>query len=151
MKQITQQVAKMAAPVAAQYGCSIWNVEYVKEAGVFYLRIYLDHPEGVSIDSCEGVSRAVSDWLDEADPIEGSYTLEVSSAGAERALKRPSDFQRFLGSEVTVRLYRPKGGKKEWTGILSGYEDGAVLLTADGSGMRFEKNEIAKVHLYVAW
>ena len=74
------------------------------------------------------ISRRVSDLLDEADPIEGSYTFEVSSAGAERPLKRPSDFERFLGSPVTVRLYQNKDGRKEYAGTLAGYDNGAVLL-----------------------
>ena len=93
MKKITELTAELAAPAIAEQGCTLWDVEYVKEAGTWYLRILLDKEGGVDILDCEEISRKVSDLLDKADPIEGSYTLEVGSAGAERALKRPSDFQ----------------------------------------------------------
>ena len=110
MKKVTELTAELAAPVIAAQGCELWDVEYVKEAGTWYLRLYIDKEGGVSIDDCEAISRRVSDLLDEADPIEGSYTFEVSSAGAERPLKRASDFARFLGSPVTVRLYKNRDG-----------------------------------------
>ena len=106
MKKVTELTAELAAPVIAAQGCELWDVEYVKEAGTWYLRLYIDKEGGVSIDDCEAISRRVSDLLDEADPIEGSYTFEVSSAGAERPLKRASEFARFLGSPLTVRLYK---------------------------------------------
>ena len=109
LKKVTELTAELAAPVIAAQGCELWDVEYVKEAGTWYLRLYIDKEGGVSIDDCEAISRRVSDLLDEADPIEGSYTFEVSSAGAERPLKRASDFARFLGSPVTVRLYKNQG------------------------------------------
>lgn len=102
MKKITELTAELAAPVIAEQGCTLWDVEYVKEAGTWYLRVLLDKEGGVDILDCEAISRKLSDLLDEADPIEGSYTLEVGSAGAERALKRPADFQRYLGSPVLV-------------------------------------------------
>ncbi|MDD4511411.1 MAG: ribosome maturation factor RimP [Oscillospiraceae bacterium] len=151
MSKLTDRVAKAASPIAAQCGCTIWDVEYIKEAGAYFLRIYIDHPDGITIDQCESVSRAMSDWLDEADPIADSYTLEVSSPGADRILKRPSDFALFLGSEVSIRLYQPKDGKKEWIGTLAEYQDGAVLISVEERPVRFEKNEIAQVRLYVAW
>ena len=111
MKKITDVVWELAEPVVREHGCQLWDVEYVREAGQWYLRLYLDKDGGVDILDCEAISRRVSDLLDEADPIEGSYTLEVGSAGAERALKRPSDFQRFLGSPVLVKLYRNLEGR----------------------------------------
>ena len=147
MKKITELTAEMAAPAIAEAGCTLWDVEYVKEAGTWYLRVLLDKEGGVDILDCESVSRKLSDLLDEADPIEGSYTLEVGSAGAERALKRPSDFAAFQGHPVELRLYRPKDGKKEYVGKLAGYEDGAVEIEAAGQRRRFEKNEVASVRL----
>ena len=147
MKKVTELTAELAAPVVAAQGCELWDVEYVKEAGTWYLRLYIDKEGGVSIDDCEAISRRVSDLLDEADPIEDSYTFEVSSAGAERPLKRPSDFERFMGSPITIRLYKNKDGRKEFAGTLAGYEDGAVLLDTGGQTLRFEKAEIALVRL----
>ena len=150
MSKLTDAVLALAGPVAAQQGCEIWDVEYVKEAGSWYLRVYIDKETGVSIDDCEAVSRTLSDLLDEADPIEGSYTFEVSSAGAERPLKRPSDFQRFLGHPVLVKTYKPKDGRKEFAGTLAGYDNGAVLLDMGGAEpLRFEKPELALVRLRV--
>ncbi len=150
MKKVTELTAELATPIVAAQGCELWDVEYVKEAGSWYLRVFIDKEGGVSINDCEAISRQVSDLLDEADPIEGSYTFEVSSAGAERPLKRPSDFERFMGSPVTVRLYKNRDGRKEFAGTLAGYEDGAVLLdVGGGTVLRFEKAETALVRLRV--
>ena len=150
MKKVTELVAELAAPVAEKNGCRLWDVEYVREAGQWYLRVYLDKDGGVDILDCEAVSRTLSDLLDEADPIEGSYMFEVSSAGAERQLKRPSDFQQFLGSPVLVKTYRNRDGRKEFAGTLAGYDDGAVLLDmGGGEPVRFEKSEVALVRLRV--
>ena len=96
-KKITELVAEVAAPVAQEQGCTLWDVEYVREAGQWYLRLYLDKEGGVDILDCEAVSRKVSDLLDELDPIEASYIFEVSSAGADRALRKPEHFEAALG------------------------------------------------------
>ena len=151
MKKITELVTELAAPAVAAAGCTLWDVEYVREGGTWYLRLYLDKPGGVNILDCEAVSRAVEPLLDEADPIEGSYTFEVSSAGAERALKRPQDFAQFLGSPVSVRLYKAQDGRKEFAGILKAYEpsDGSVTVTVGAQDMTFAKNDVALVRLRV--
>lgn len=150
MAKVTDVVAQLATPVVEQAGCSLWDVEYVKEAGEWFLRVYIDKEGGISIDDCEAVSRPLSDLLDEADPIESSYVFEVGSAGLERQLKRPSDFARFMGSPVLVKTYQNRDGRKEFAGKLAGYEDGAVLLDMGGAEpVRFEKNEVALVRLRV--
>ena len=151
MKKITELTAELAAPVIAERGCTLWDVEYVKEAGTWYLRVLLDKEGGVDSLDCEAVSRRLSDLLDEADPIEGSYTLEVGSAGAERALKRPGDFQRYLGSPVLVKLYRNQDGRKEFPGVLTGYDEatGDVTITVGKQEMTFAKKDIALVRLRV--
>ena len=118
MKKVTEIVAELARPVVEEHGCTLWDVEYVREAGQWYLRLLIDKQGGVDILDCEAISRVVSDLLDEADPIEGSYVFEVGSAGAERPLKRPT-----------------------------GYDDGAVSLTVGSETLRFEKPEIALVRL----
>ena len=148
MAKITDTVARLAAPAVEAAGCQLWDVEYVREAGTWFLRLYIDKEGGVNILDCEAVSRAVSDLLDEADPIEGSYTFEVSSAGADRALKKPEHFVQFQGSEVEVKLYRPREGRKEFVGLLRNYEDGAVTLEIDGAQVLFTRQEIALVRLY---
>ena len=149
MAKVTDTVEALARPIVAGQGCTLWDVEYVKEAGVWYLRLYIDKPGGVSIDDCEAVSRPMSDLLDQADPIKGSYTFEVSSAGADRILKKPEHFQAYLGSEVEVRLYRPRQGRKDWVGVLAACADGDVTITAPQGELTFEKKDIAQTRLYV--
>ena len=149
MKKVTEIVGELAAPVAAEFGCELWDTEYVREAGQWFLRLYLDKVGGVDILDCENVSRKVSDLLDEVDPIEGSYVFEVSSAGAERQLKRPSDFERFIGSPVLVKTYQNRDGRKEFPGVLKGYEDGDILLQMGTQELRFNKSEVAMVRLRI--
>ena len=151
MKKVTEIVAELAAPVAAEFGCELWDTEYVREAGQWFLRLYLDKDGGVDILDCENVSRRVSDLLDEADPIEGSYIFEVSSAGAERQLKRPSDFEKFLGSPVLLKTYQNRDGRKEFPGVLKEYDGGAVVLEMGEQDRRFEKNEVAMVRLRIVF
>ena len=151
MKKVTEIVAELAAPVAAEFGCELWDTEYVREAGQWFLRLYLDKDGGVDILDCENVSRRVSDLLDEADPIEGSYIFEVSSAGAERQLKRPSDFEKFLGSPVLLKTYQNRDGRKEFPGVLKEYDGGAVVLERGKQELRFEKNEVAMVRLRIVF
>ena len=148
MAKVTDIVAQLALPIAEQAGCSLWDVEYVKEAGSWFLRIYIDKEGGVSINDCEAVSRPLDVALDEADPIEGSYVLEVSSAGADRVLKKPEHFQQFAGAEVEVRLYRARDGKKDFVCNLVSYEDGNVTVELAGEQVVFEKKEVAQVRLY---
>ena len=149
MSKVTEVTAALAAPIVQAQGCSLWDVEYVREAGTWFLRVYIDKEGGVSIDDCEAVSRPLSDALDEADPIEGSYTLEVSSAGADRPLRKPEHFAAFLGSEVEVRLYRPVEGRKDHVGILKAFQDGDVTIEAGGAERCFPKKDVAQVRLYV--
>ena len=151
MKKVTELTAELAAGPIAEQGCTLWDVEYVKEAGTWYLRVLLDKEGGVDILDCEAISRKLDVLLDEADPIEGSYTLEVGSAGAERALKRPSDFARYMGSPVLVKLYRNQDGRKEFAGHLAAYdeESGAVTVTVGAQTLTFEKKDVALVRLRV--
>lgn len=149
MAKVTDTVEALARPIVEEQGCSLWDVEYVKEAGVWYLRLYIDKEGGVSIDDCEAVSRPVSDLLDEADPIEGSYTFEVSSAGADRVLKKPEHFAAFMGQEVEVRLYRAQEGRKEWVGVLTAYADGGVTVSTPAGEKLFAKKDVAQVRLFV--
>ena len=149
MKKVTETVRELALPVVEENGCKLWDVEYVREAGQWYLRIYIDKDGGVNILDCEAISRAVDPILDEKDPIPGSYHFEVCSAGLERVLKRPSDFQKYLGSPITVKLYRPRNGMKEIPCVLRAYEDGRVTVEAGKETATFEKSEVALVRLRV--
>ncbi len=150
MSKITDKVTELARPVVEEEGCTLWDVEYVREAGSWYLRVFIDKEGGVDIMDCERISRRLDPILDEADPIPDSYTFEVGSAGIERELKRPSDFEQFMGHEVELRLYQPVEGSKVFVGELSGYENGDVSINAAGSCMRFMKSQVAFVKLHVS-
>ena len=147
--KVTELVEKLAKPVVEENGCSLWDVEYVREGSEYFLRLYLDKEGGVDINDCERISRAMDPILDEKDPIPTSYHFEVCSAGLERALKRPSDFERFMGSAITVKLYRPRNGLKEIPCVLTGYEDGKITVTTGKETITFEKSEVALVRLRV--
>ncbi len=151
MSKITDKVYSLAEPVVREEGCSLWDVEYVREAGSWFLRLYIDKEGGVGIDDCERISRRLDPILDEADPIPESYVFEVGSAGAERQLKRPSDFAQFMGAEVEVKLYKPLEGRKSFVGALAGYENGDVTLLLDGEERRFQKAQVAQVRLHVSF
>ena len=147
--KITEQVAQFSQPIVEACGCRLWDVEYVREGSERFLRLYIDKDGGVDISDCEAISRAVDPILDEKDPIPESYHFEVCSAGLERALKRPGDFERFMGSAVMVKLYRPRNGLKEIPGILRGYAEGKVTVEAGKETITFEKSEVALVRLRV--
>ena len=151
MSKITELTAELARPVVEACGCTLWDVEYIKEAGSWYLRLYIDKEGGVSIDDCEAVSRGVDPLLDEADPIQDAYTFEVSSAGADRPLKKPEHFDAFMGAEVDVKFYKAVNGQKSATGILADYDDGSVTLNVGGEEIAYDKKEIAFVRLHVSF
>ena len=147
--KITDQVAQFAEPIVLEKGCTLWDVEYVREGSEYFLRLYIDKEGGVDISDCEAISRAVDPILDEKDPIPESYHFEVCSAGLERALKRPGDFERFMGSPITVKLYRPYIGLKDFPGVLRGYEEGRVTVEAGKETITFENSQVALVRLRV--
>lgn len=154
-KKPTARVCEeLAAPVAEQTGVIIWDVTFEKEGAGWYLRYLIDTEDGIDIDTCETFSRQISDLLDAADPIEQSYTLEVSSPGIERKLTRGWHFEKYMGSEVLVRLIRPVEGVREFIGPLEGYDPAekriTVLIDQDVQ-MTFTLDETAFVRLYISF
>ena len=134
-------------PVLAEHNFELWDVEYVKEAGTWYLRAYIDKEGGIAGDDWEVISRILSDWLDQTDFIEESYILEVSSPGLGRPLKKERDFERSLGEEVEIRLYKALNKQKEFTGILKAYDKETVTIeTAEGE-LVFNRSDIALIRL----
>ncbi|MDD3164228.1 MAG: ribosome maturation factor RimP [Oscillospiraceae bacterium] len=147
--KVTERVWAFAQPVVESFGCTLWDVEYVREGGDRILRIVIDKQGGVDISDCEAVSRTLDPILDQEDPIQESYQFEVSSAGCERVLKRASDFETFYGSPILIKLYQPRAGAKEYVGTLVGYDDGRVTADCGGKTEVFEKSEVALVRLRV--
>ncbi|NLT40918.1 MAG: ribosome maturation factor RimP [Clostridiales bacterium] len=147
--RIVEAVKELAGPIVERYGCELWDVEYVKEAGEWYLRVFIDKDGGVSINDCEAVSVEMDPLLDQKDLIPNSYTFEVSSAGAERQLKKPADFERSIGKNVTVRLFAAKDNVKEHEGKLLSYSDGTIEIESKGKKFSFDKSEYSLVRLRI--
>jgi ribosome maturation factor RimP len=135
-------------PIMEKYNFELVDVEYVKEAGSWYLRAYVDKEGGITVDDCEVVSRLLSDWLDQEDFIEDSYIMEVSSPGLGRPLKKDKDFARSLGEEVEIRLYKARDKQKDFTGLLKAYDaDTVTIETEEGTEETFARAEIALIRL----
>jgi ribosome maturation factor RimP len=146
-----ERAEALLTPIAEANGCEVYDVEYVKEGSDWYLRAYIDKPEGVNIIDCENVSRAFSDKLDEADFIADAYILEVSSPGLGRALKKDRHLEKSLGDEVEVKTYKPIDRQKEFIGILKSYDKDTITIEIENDSetkdMVFAKSDIAIIRL----
>ena len=139
---------ELVQPLVDKNKFELVDVEYVKEAGTNYLRVYIDKEGGITIDDCETISRALSDLLDEKDYINEAYILEVSSPGLGRPLKKDKDFARSIGEEVDVKLFKPIERQKEFSGILESYNDTEVIIRLDeDTVMNFNRKDIALIRL----
>ena len=138
------RVEAFLMPIMEENQYELVDVEYVKEAGIWYLRAYIDKEGGFTVDDCEMVSRRLSDWLDEKD----SYIMEISSPGLGRPLKKEKDFKRSLGEQVEIKLYRAVDRQKEFTGILTAYDENTVTIRyEDGEESTFDRKDIALIRL----
>lgn len=146
---IVAQVESMAALVAEWHGLELVDVEFLKEAGNWYLRVFIDKPGGISLDDCQAVSKELGKALDERDPIPQNYMLEVSSPGLDRPLKKEKDFKRYEGRKVRVHTFAPYDGKKEFMGELAGLRDDEILLLMDGETLAIPRDKAAIVRLEV--
>ncbi|WP_270939798.1 ribosome maturation factor RimP [Romboutsia lituseburensis] len=149
-KSIETTIEEMVAKITDPRGFEIVDVEYVKEAGEYYLRIFLDKEGGISLNDCEAVSRELSEVLDVKDPIKDNYFLEVSSPGLDRPLKKDKDFVRYQGRDVEIKLYKPMNGSKQFEGELVGLtEENNIKVIIDGNEVEFSKKEVALVRLAI--
>ena len=146
-KAVENRTEELRAPIAEEHGVEIYDVEYLKEGSDWYLRAYIDKPEGVNIQDCENVSRALSDKLDEVDFIDDAYILEVSSPGLGRTLKKDKHLEKSLGEEVELRLYKPRDKQKEFTGILKSFDADSVIIETEEEEKVFARSEIALIRL----
>ncbi len=140
-------VRGLMEPVATQCGVTIWDVEYVKEGGSFVLRVTIDRPEGIDSDKCYQFTELANPVIDAADPIDGRYCFEVSSPGLDRKLRLPEHFSFSIGREVDLKTIRPVDGKRDFTGILSGFSDDVITLETAGGQKTFRLKETA----YTKW
>jgi len=148
-KSITAEVEKIVRPLMSNNfaNLELFDLQFVKEGPNWYLRIYIDKDGGVTIDDCEAVSRAVERALDENDPIETAYILEISSPGIDRPLKKDSDFGKYRGREVEIRLYKAVDGAKAFKGRLAGLFDGEIVIDERGAARRFRKEDVSVCRL----
>ena len=144
------KVLPILVPIIAEKGLEMVDLEFVKEGVNWYLRVYIDKDGGVNIDDCEAVSRALEVKLDEKDPIEQAYILEVSSPGIDRPLKKDADFVKYQGEIIDVKLYKAQDGSKQYQGRLLGLENGVLSIEEEnGNVVKFEQKDIASVRLAV--
>ncbi|HBF2807317.1 ribosome maturation factor RimP [Clostridioides difficile] len=149
-KNLEAAIEEIVTKITDEHGFEMVDVEYVKEAGEYYLRVYIDKEEGISLNECELVSRELSPILDEKDPIKENYFLEVSSPGLDRALKKDRDFVRYQGRDVDLKLYKPLNGCKQFEGELVGLtEDNNIKIIANGKEMEFNRKDVAIVRLAI--
>lgn len=149
MSKVEKIVWDAAEPIAKGFGCSIYDVEYIKEGQNYFLRVFIDKDGGVSTDDCEAVSRALDPVLDELDPIENAYFLEISSPGLDRRLSRPEHFAAAIGKSVDIKLFSPINGSKEITGILRGFDGSVIALETETGDIEIEKQKASVVRLTV--
>lgn len=147
MAGVADKVFTLVKDTVEAQGVTLWDVRFVKEGAAYYLRLFIDSPEGISIDDCTNVSHAVDPIIDEADPIDGSYYLEVCSAGLGRELVRDAHFTAMLGCEVRIRLFKALDGKKEFIGTLQSFADNTVVIKSGESELSFPRKDIAKATL----
>lgn len=145
--KLEDMVRETAEPIVEILGLELVDIEYIKEGGSWFLRIFIDKLEGVTHDDCQAVSERVSAILDEKDPIPQSYILEVSSPGIERPLKKPTDFERFRGHKVRASTFSPVNGQKEFVGELVGLENGHVVINVKNQSVALLLEHVAKVRL----
>ena len=147
-RQKTEDIVKaFSEPITGSLDLELVDVEYVKEGATWFLRVYIDKPEGVTHNDCQAVSERLGEVLDESDPVPHSFVLEVSSPGIERPLKKAEDFIRFRGSKVRVSTFAPVDGTKEFVGLLEGLEDGNIKLNVDSRPVSLPSKSVAKVRL----
>lgn len=148
-ESIASRVEALAAPVAEECGVSLFDVEFVKEGPDHYLRLFITKEEGVDLDDCEAVSRAIDPLLDEADFIKEHYYLEVSSVGLDRHLKKEKDFLYFMGEKIEVKLFKAFEGSDFWVGTLTGYEDGKFAIDTEKGELVIDQKEARVVRPFV--
>lgn len=149
-KSIESAIEELVSPIVDDKGFEIVDIEYVKEAGEYYLRVFLDKEGGISLNDCEAVSRELSEILDVKDPIKDNYFLEVSSPGLDRPLKKDKDFVRYQGRDVEIKLYKPLNGSKQFEGELVGLnEDKNIVVIIDDDEVEFNKKDVALVRLAI--
>ena len=149
MANIEEKVEKLLKPVIEENGYDLYDVEYAKEGKNYFLRIYIDKPEGIDLKDCEKVNNEISDLLDEANYIKDQYFLEVSSPGIERVLRKDKHLEQSKGKEIAIKLFKKdEAGNKEYQGILKDFDDETIILEDD---IKIERKSIAQIKTIYDW
>ena len=144
-KNVAAVVEELLTPTVTELGYRIWDVEYGKIGTEYHLEITIDADDGIDIEDCERVHRAIDPLLDEADPIEGAYRLEVSSPGIEREIRTDAHYMACIGEVVELRFFAPVDGAKSMVGALESYEDGKItVVTPDDNTHTFDKKDVSR-------
>ena len=146
-EEYERKTEQLLEPILKENNFELYDVEFVKEAGTFYLRAYIDKEGGININDCELVSRRLSDLLDEKDFIPDAYILEVSSPGLGRTLKKDRHLEKSIGQDVEIRLYKPQNGRKEYEGTLESFDSESIIITNEDGECRFLRSDIALIRL----
>lgn len=147
MANAAEKVYDLIHDTVAEQGVELWDVRFLKEGASWYLRVFIDKPDGISIDDCTNVSHAIDPIIDEADPIDVSYYLEVCSPGINRDLTRPQHYEKMLGKKIKIKLFKARDSKKEFLGILKSAEDN-IVIECDGEELSFALSDISKASVY---
>ena len=142
-----QKVYDLAKPLADNLNLDLWDIRFEKEGADWYLRVFIDKDGGVTINDCEALSRPLNDLLDETDPIEQAYIFEVGSPGLGRELRKPEHFERFIGEEIRIKLYKPLNGQKEIIGNLKEYSKDFIKVEISGNETKIPNSECGIVRL----
>ena len=151
MAKIEEKIESLIEDKVQELGYRLYDIEYVKEGKDYYLRIYIDNEKGITLDDCELVSNSITDILDEKDYIKEQYFLEVSSPGVERVLKKDKHLKSNIGEKVQVKLFKPYEGKKQYIGILKGFDELYVQIEENSNNLKIERKNIGQIKTIFDW
>ena len=151
MANMEEKIETLVKKTIQELGYDLYDVEYVKEGKDFFLRIFIDKPEGINVEDCETVNNAINDIIDEADYIKGPYFLEVSSPGIERNIRKEKHLKQNIGKEIEVKLFKPVGGAKQWTGLLEQYDANTIVIKQEETLLSIDRKNIAQMKTVYNW
>lgn len=151
MTKMEKSIYDLSLPIVNELGYKLYDVMYVKEGKEYYLRIFIDHENGIDLDDCEKVSNRISDMLDEVDPISTQYNLEVSSCGLERHLREIEHYEAAIDKNIELNLFKPVNGKKQISGILTDANNGVITVTLENEKIELKIDDVSSAKILFNW